>query len=1160
MTRFLAFLLVLAASTARRLDAAPLWRSDAPLANSHLRFDFEATGDAVLHIDSAPGAAIAIPLGAARSGTVEFGLRQREGEPGEVGAWLDGEPLGEARHFGAAATATGGTGPSGARFVSGADEARGTFDLSRDFTAYTRFRTRSGGGALFAKSKPGQEWIRGGKTLYLRNGRATYDIGWVGAIGGGPRLDDGEWHEVVVVAGDGGAALYVDGEEVARRADFSAPPPEGARFVIGACAEDFGGDFTGEIAAVRLWRRSLSASEAEDASGGEIAEINTADFFWQPEADDGDAAGASDPAVIDGFLAYPVTVRAEPAGAVTIGEVTVGALAEADHPRMVSAWDHNSLERGARIYNGLCITCHGNDTIEGTLPTAMRFHEGEFKNGKDPLSLYNTLTKGFNQMMPQPWMTPQQKWDVIHYIRETLVKPHNPSQYTEADAASIASLPRGLGLGPEVTVAFGQGEPKWKQMDYGPVQFWTIQVAPGNIAYKGIAVRLDEGPGGVAAGNKWALYDHDLMRVAAVWQGDGYIDWKGIAFDQSHGTHSSIVGEPLFVNPVAPGVMSQHGEHEDPRFLGRDGLPYGPLPRDWTQYKGTYMHGNRPVIHYSVGGAQLLELPGYEIMGETTVFTRTIQVSQDGPAPILRVAPPGTAVVAKGAKIEDEGEFVTAYLQPGSRAKIFVAAADQADLEAYAATAGDAIDLTALTRGGPQRWPQTVTTTGKASAHAARGFEADEITLPEQNPWRSWMRIGGFDFLPGGDRAAVATWLGDVFIVDGIGAETFGEHRWQRIATGLFQPLGVKVVDGTIHVCCRDQIAKLNDLNGDGEIDHIECFNNDHQVTEHFHEFAMGLQTDDDGNFYYAKSARHAKTALVPHHGTLLRVSEDGARTDILATGFRAANGVCLNPDGTFIVTDQEGHWNPKNRINYVKEGGFYGNMYGYHDVTDESDGAMEQPLCWITNAFDRSPAELMWVPEDAAWGPLNGKLLNLSYGTGKIFLVPHETIGGQAQGGMISLGLQFPTGVMRGRFHPEQRQLFATGMFAWAGSARGDGGFSRIRHTGVDPALPVELRAREGELTLTFTSPVDTASVTTGAFKVEAWDLKRTKGYGSKHFDQRRLQIAAAQLAPDGRSVTLAIPELAPTWGMSIDYQLRDTAGDAFEGSIHNSIHRLPE
>ena len=39
----------------------------------------------------------------------------------------------------------------------------------------------------------------------------------------------------------------------------------------------------------------------------------------------------------------------------------------------------------------------------------------------------------------------------------------------------------------------------------------------------------------------------------------------------------------------------------------------------------------------------------------------------------------------------------------------------------------------------------------------------------------------------------------------------------------------------------------------------------------------MGLQTDAEGNFYYAKAARHALNAVVPQHGTLLRVSKDGS-------------------------------------------------------------------------------------------------------------------------------------------------------------------------------------------------------------------------------------------------------------------------------------------
>jgi hypothetical protein len=44
----------------------------------------------------------------------------------------------------------------------------------------------------------------------------------------------------------------------------------------------------------------------------------------------------------------------------------------------------------------------------------------------------------------------------------------------------------------------------------------------------------------------------------------------------------------------------------------------------------------------------------------------------------------------------------------------------------------------------------------------------------------------------------------------------------------------------------------------------------------------MGLQVDEAGNFYYAKSGRHAKKALVPHHGTLLKVSPDGSPFSLL--------------------------------------------------------------------------------------------------------------------------------------------------------------------------------------------------------------------------------------------------------------------------------------
>ena len=517
------------------------------------------------------------------------------------------------------------------------------------------------------------------------------------------------------------------------------------------------------------------------------------------------------------------------------------------------------------------------------------------------------------------------------------------------------------------------------------------------------------------------MFDHDTMRFAAAWTGDGFIDWNGIHFNGRHGVHPKLVGDVRIANPVGPGWADpKTGSFDDPRPKGRDGRPYGPLPRAWARYLGTYPFGDMTILSYTVGETPILEAAGAEADPKRpggVVFTRTLEIAASKVDLLARIAPASAAVAVVGdarASLAEEAGFWTLRVPAAAtptRVKVLMAKGESS-LAAFAKASPAPRALTPLTRAGRGVGPRpsrTRVTPGKDDGP----FAVDTFALPDKNPWNAQLRLTGFDFYPDGKRMAVCSWDGDVWLVDGLG-DPKPALTWRRIASGLFQPLGLKIRDGHVYVSCRDQIVRLHDLNGDGETDYYECFNNDHQVTEHFHEFAMGLQTDAEGNFYYAKSGRHALPALVPHHGTLLKVSKDGARTEILATGFRAANGVCLNPDGTFFVTDQEGFWTPKNRINRVTKGGFYGNMWGYTDITDAADSAMKQPLCWITNDFDRSPAELVWVTSDR-WGPLKGSLLNLSYGHGKIYVVPHEEVGRQVQGGMCALPLPpSPTGIMR--------------------------------------------------------------------------------------------------------------------------------------------------
>jgi hypothetical protein len=59
----------------------------------------------------------------------------------------------------------------------------------------------------------------------------------------------------------------------------------------------------------------------------------------------------------------------------------------------------------------------------------------------------------------------------------------------------------------------------------------------------------------------------------------------------------------------------------------------------------------------------------------------------------------------------------------------------------------------------------------------------------------------------------------------------------------------------------------------------------------------------------------------------------------------------------------------------------------------------------------------------------LEGALLSLSYGTGRIYSILHEQVSDVVQGGMVALPVpEMPTGIMRGRFHPADGQLYVAG------------------------------------------------------------------------------------------------------------------------------------
>jgi hypothetical protein len=104
-----------------------------------------------------------------------------------------------------------------------------------------------------------------------------------------------------------------------------------------------------------------------------------------------------------------------------------------------------------------------------------------------------------------------------------------------------------------------------------------------------------------------------------------------------------------------------------------------------------------------------------------------------------------------------------------------------------------------------------------------------------------------------------------------------------------------------------------------------------------------------------------------------------------------------------------------------------------------------------------------------------------------------------------------------------------------------------------------VGLHATTNGLEIKFSGDVDEITARDPKnFAINTWDLKRTRNYGSEHFNEQRLFVEKAELQADGKTIVLTIPDIQPTWGMEIKYALRTSAGKQLQGTIHNTIHRL--
>ncbi len=722
-------------------------------------------------------------------------------------------------------------------------------------------------------------------------------------------------------------------------------------------------------------------------------------------------------------------------------------------------------------------------------------------------------------------------------------------------------------------------DPRLRSMDTGPFFDATFDYwgpAGKTKVYRGTAIKLTpDGKAGV-------LFDRNQLRLAAGWTGR-FLQHSDRRFGLLN--TPSPAGTLAFATRAGLGWANPSGGWDNPHPAT------APLPRDWGHYRGLYLHGSKVVLSYSIQGVEVLDCPAVESIGDLTLFTRTLEIGPGDRSLILLagetagagtrmirtnrlnamgVGKPGdwnlVALVRSGdpaeLQIREQGR-VEITLKPSDRLrriKLVLAHSDQGELEPLLAkveaSPGPA-DLQPLTRPGPRRWPEPITTKGEVRPDKAP-LVTDTLTVPYENPHKAMMFLSGIDFLPSGE-IAVCTAHGDVWLVKGADAG-LEKLTWKRFATGLYQPLGLKVVDGKIIVLERGQLTRLHDLNGDGEADFYECLCGDWHTGKGEHSFDTCLETDPTGNFYFFKTG----DPDTPTGGCLMRVSPDGRRAEVFATGFRHPIGLGASPDGIITGADQEGNWMPATRIDQYQKGGFYGDMRAHHRATPPT--GYDGPLCWLPREVDNSAGGQVWVPA-GKWGPLGGMPLHLSYGRCKLFALLRQEVDGLGQGGAVDLGLFFLSGVCRARFHPIDGHLYLVGLNGWQTAAQRDGCLQRVRYTGQALNLPIELKVHADGIRVRFSQKLDPRlAADRASYRIARWNYRWRAEYGSPRYSvqnpnlegQDNVPIQSATLEKDGQSVFLKIAGLQPVMQMQLAYHLRTEAGTPVVGSIYHTVHRL--
>jgi len=402
--------------------------------------------------------------------------------------------------------------------------------------------------------------------------------------------------------------------------------------------------------------------------------------------------------------------------------------------------------------------------------------------------------------------------------------------------------------------------------------------------------------------------------------------------------------------------------------------------------------------------------------------------------------------------------------------------------------------------------------------------------LSQARPETFLPKVGGMDFFSDG-RMAVSTWdsEGAVYVIDKVQSGDPAKMTATKVATGLAEPLGLKIVDDEIYIMQKQELTKLVDNDKDGQIDEYQTVCNAWDVTANFHEFGFGLAYKD--GYFYATLA----TGILPggasalnqpkHRGSAVKIAKETGAIEFLANGLRTPNGIGIGIDGEIFVADNQGDWLPSSKIVHVSKGDWFGSRSV--DFEGTANSTEKLPVVWLPqDEIGNSPTTPSYIND----GPYKGQLIHgeLTHGGVKRDFV--EKVNGQYQGCVFRFIQGLEAGVNRLVWGPDGA-LYIGGVGSTGNWRQNDKlfyGLQRLKYNGKSTFEMLAVRAKTNGVEIEFTEPLQEGQGWNSAdYDIQQWRYEPTAAYGGPKLDLKNLNILSVNVSDDRKKVFLELARM---------------------------------